>query len=175
MTVLMNNGLGRWDETKRYLIDTGLVDDIYGKWPDEIYDEYIMVHPPIHFDELKATLLRTKYTFMIPIKEGWVTAKYLEMAYFGIIPFLHHTYGATTLPDFCYIRNPQELKEKISILNSNQDTYRRIQIECIKRIRHEFMDGYYMRTKLLEALTSLEVDVHKESVDKGLQNQLNLF
>ena len=175
MTVLMNNGLGRWDETKRFLIDTELPVDIYGKWPEEIYDEYINVHPPIQFDTLKPTLIRTKYTFMIPIKQGWVTAKYLEMAYFGIIPFLHHTYGETTLPDFCYVKTPQELKDKISILNQNSDMHKRIKIECIKRIRHEFMDGSYMRTKLLEALTSLGVDIHKESVDGGMQNQTSLW
>jgi hypothetical protein len=97
------------------------------------------------------------------------------MVYFGIIPFLHRSYGPTDLPPFLYVDSPRELKDKIAMLESNQPLHDQILRDCQALLKDDYFTGSYLRSELLKALRRIGIDTAKESVEPGLQNQLSMF
>jgi hypothetical protein len=152
MMVLNQGEPSRYPFLKEYVLDHMEDVKIYGKWDDDIIENDSRFKGPKKFEELQAELPHVKYTFIIPIKKGWVTAKWVEMIANGIIPFFHPTYDEQkhcNVPDYIRINNPKELGEKIEELNSNPDLYNKILSECLNCIKDEDISGEYISKIIL--------------------------
>jgi len=131
--IILNEGSNgvksRYPELKKYVLD--YIDDvkIYGKWKHPKTEEDARFQGPRPFEELQKELSSVKYTFIIPIKPGWVTSKWVEMINNGIIPFFHPDYDTQNhcpVLDFLRIKNPQDLHNKIEALEKNPDIYKKL-------------------------------------------------
>lgn len=145
-----NRGLERGPYLKEYVLD--YLDDvsIFGKWREPwISDDRFK--GPVHIHELEEMLLKTKYTFMIPIGKGWATAKYWEMAHYGVLPFFHPWYDTQCnipAPDFLRVSSPNELWDRIDQLNADDQLYENILRAVYETLLEEYYDGSYLN-KLL--------------------------
>ena len=103
---------------------------IYGKWDLSIVDEdHHKNIKEIPMTNLHETLYDTKYTISIGGSNGYPTSSKLwKMLIFGIIPFFYKKEDIEkfSLPDFLYINSPEDLKNKIEILENNNDYYTEI-------------------------------------------------
>lgn len=157
--VVCNEGLpSRYPDLKKYILDNVQDVDIYGKWnPDTIGDDNRFKGPK-KFNDLQSMLPRVKYTFCIPIKKGWVTAKFWEMAHYGIIPFLHPTYDEQKhldVPAFLRVKDSKELFDKIKFLEENPEAYDQLRDAIDKVLKDEYYDGTYMNNTLLEGIEEI--------------------
>ncbi len=129
MMIVCNEGNpSRYKDLKHYVLDHVQDVDIYGKWnfKSKRINKDSRFKGPKKFNELMGMLDRVKYTFCIPIKKGWVTAKFWEMAHHGIIPFLHPDYDTNDhlgIPDFFRIKNSKDLHNKIELLENDNSEY----------------------------------------------------
>ncbi len=106
-------------------------------------------------------LPRVKYTFCIPIKKGWVTAKFWEMAHYGIIPFLHPTYDDQKhldVPDFIRVKDSKDLFNKIKFLEENPKAYAELRDRLDEMLKEEYYDGSYMNNLLINGLYEIKID-----------------
>lgn len=140
-----NSGVkSRYPMLKEYVLDSMEDVAIYGKWDEKTIGQDPRFKGAVKFEELQKILPSVKYTFIIPIKKGWVTAKYVEMIASGIIPFFHPTYDEQkhcAVPEFIRIKSPKELHEKIEYLNNNPDEYERILGECLACVEPDDVSG----------------------------------
>lgn len=151
------NGMDRWDPVRDYIVENGIETDIYGKWDDEIKEKYPKwFKGEKRIETMTDELLKTKYTFCVPIKEGMVTSKYAEMLHYGIIPFLHPSYDTdfNVFPEDHFIRckDPEDLKKKIEFLENNPDHYKTLFYSLQnKYIKDEYYTGEFLDNKIWEA------------------------
>lgn len=148
-----NNGVkSRYEELKKYVLD--FIDDvkIFGKWDENIIENDKRFKGSKKFIDLQEDLPFVKYTFIIPIKPGWVTSKWVEMISYGIIPFFHPDYDSQKhckVPDFIRISTPKELHEKIEILEKNPQMYKKILNECINCLDEQDLNGIRLNNIIL--------------------------
>lgn len=148
----INTGAGTNNERlsmyKKYVIDN-LKDTeyantkIYGKWDDETYENYssIINRPMI---ELKDEIADARYTFIYSIAPGFVTVKPMEMIMQGLIPFIHPDYDIYNLldiPEYCYIKDEQDLLNKMRELDNDPAKYKEIFDACMNCVKQEDLDG----------------------------------
>lgn len=62
--------------------------NIYGRWSGED----TRFAGELEYDKLMKHFKKVQATFLIPIKPGWVTTKYLEMLAIGVVPILYYMY-----------------------------------------------------------------------------------
>lgn len=152
-----SGGMDRWDPVKQYIVENGVNTDIYGKWDDALVEKYPNYFKgEMRIESLSDELLKTKYTFCIPIKEGMVTSKYAEMLHYGIIPFLHPSYDTqfNVFPDGHFIRckSPADLKKKIDFLNENPDQYQKLFYSLQEKyLKDSYYTGEHVDNKIWEA------------------------
>jgi len=172
-----NNGVkSRYPMLKEYVLDS--MDDvsIYGKWDEETIGNDPRFKGPKKFEELQKELPNVKYTFIIPIKPGWVTSKWVEMISNGIIPFFHSTYDMQKhchVPEYIRIKNPRELHEKIEFLNNNQSEYKKILNECLACITEDDLSGRALNNTIMLNLPVMNDLVGTKSFDENIQNIQN--
>ena len=148
----INTGAGTNNERlsmyKKYVIDN-LKDTeyantkIYGKWDDETYENYpsIINRPMI---ELKDEIADARYTFIYSIAPGFITVKPMEMIMQGLIPFIHPDYDIYNLldiPEYCYIKDEQDLLNKMRELDNDPVKYKEIFDACMNCVKQEDLDG----------------------------------
>ena len=148
----INSGAGTGCERlpmyKKYIIDalagTEYADTkIYGVWDDETYSKYpnIINRPMI---ELKDEIADARYTFIYSIAPGFVTVKPMEMIMQGLIPFIHPDYDIYKLlniPEYCYIKDEQDLINKMRELDNDPIKYKEIFDACMNCVKQEDLDG----------------------------------
>jgi len=129
-------------EIKKYILDEDLDIDIWGYVDEWVKEKYKQFKGLIDHYELNDKLAHTKYTFIIPIKKGWVSAKYLETLIMGVIPFFHPDYDTNChiIPKdhFCRVKDGKELKEKIELLESNENMRK----ELFREMYDTFVGNY---------------------------------
>lgn len=122
-----SKGPERYNLLKEGILDHVKDVDIYGRWDGEPRVEGDpRFKGPLPFLKLQKMLKNVKYTYCIPIKPGWCTAKFWEMAHYGIIPFVHPSYDEQNnigIPEYCRVSSAKELNEKIEELENNEDKY----------------------------------------------------
>jgi hypothetical protein len=152
-----SGGMDRWNPVKEYIVEPGIDTDIYGKWDDELVEQYPNYFKgEMRIESLTEELLKTKYTFCVPIKEGMVTSKYAEMLHYGIIPFLHPSYDTqfNVFPQDHFIRckSPKDLKSKIQFLNENPEHYKKLFYSLQEKyLKDSYYTGEHVDTKIWEA------------------------
>lgn len=150
-------GMDRWDPVKEYIVDQDIKTDIYGKWDDEIKEQYPQwFKGERRIETMEEELLNTRYTFCVPIKKGMVTSKYAEMLHYGIIPFLHPSYDTefNVFPKDHFIRckSPEDLKKKIEFLENNPDHYKTLFYSLQEKyIKDSYYTGEFVDNKIWEA------------------------
>tara|TARA_E500000318_G_C3567478_1_gene216315 strand:+ start:2905 stop:4197 length:1293 start_codon:yes stop_codon:yes gene_type:complete len=106
---------------KDYVLDQFPDTMIYGKWEKELPN--VKEIPMI---DLHDVLYDTKYTLTIGGSNNYPTAsKFWKMLIFGIIPFCYKEIDIEkfNIPEFLYVKNPEDLKNKIDYLENNIDFY----------------------------------------------------
>lgn len=144
----------RYDILKEYVLDSISDVEVYGKWEDEYYKD-TRLKGPVKFNDLQTKLARTKYTFMIPIEKHWATAKWCEMAHYGIIPFMHPMYDTqnnTKLPEFLRVKDSKDLFNKIEYLNSNPKEYEKLKRQIMECLTPDMYSGKLMSDLLMRLL-----------------------
>lgn len=133
-----------------------LFDDvkIYGKWSDEwLKDERFV--GPVPFMKLQEDVLPfVRYTIIIPIARGWVTAKFWEMAQYDIVPFMHPHYDTQRhidCPDFLRVSSPADLRDKVDALERDPELSRRVRQEINDMLLPEYYDGSYVNSQVMRA------------------------
>lgn len=154
-------GMDRWEPVKDYIVENGIETDIYGKWDADIKEKYPKwFKGESRIETMTDELLKTKYTFCVPIKKGMVTSKYAEMLHYGIIPFLHPSYDTeyNVFPEGHFIRctSPEDLKKKIDFLENNPDHYKKLFYNLqTKYMKDEYYTGEFVDTKIWEAYNKI--------------------
>lgn len=116
--------------------------NVYGKWDDWYYDNDPRFKGPVKFIELRQKLVKTKYSFIVPVEEGWVTSKFWEMVHMGVIPFMHPSYDTK-----CYlpcsnelkVHSPKEFKDIMDFYDEHDDK-RQLLIKALQE--YIFKDDY---------------------------------
>lgn len=158
MIVLNEGRPSRYNMLKEFILDHVKDVDIYGKWahPDALKDPRFK--GPRKFNDLQQMLPKVKYTFIIPIKKGWVTAKFWEMAHYGIIPFMHPTYDEQNnlqAPAFLKVKNAEELYKRIEFLEKNPDKYDMLRRQLDKMLKEEYYSGKYLNDLTMNTLKEI--------------------
>ena len=152
-----SGGMDRWDPVRDYIVKNDIETDIYGKWDDNLKEEYPKwFKGEKRIESMTDELLATKYTFCVPIKEGMVTSKYAEMLHYGIIPFLHPSYDTdfNVFPDGHFIRckSPEDLKKKVQFLNDNPEHYKKLFYNLQEKyLKDSYYTGEHVDNKIWEA------------------------
>lgn len=131
---------------------------IYGKWDERTVGNDPRFKGSLPFHELQSMLPRVKYTYCIPIKKGWVTMKFWEMAHYGIIPFLHPTYDEQNhlnAPAFLRVKDSKDLFNKITYLESNPDAYAQLRADIDAMLKPSYYSGEALNQITLSALNKI--------------------
>lgn len=129
---------------------------VYGKWDEKYTNKWQNMKGPIPPTRIRDLYKKEKYTLIIPIEDGWVTFKYLEMIAYGVIPFFHPLYDSQRfldVPEFIRTKTPEELYQKIEQLEKNPDLYISIITELQdKFLTKDVLDGTFMNNEIMGAL-----------------------
>ena len=147
----------RFQGYKEYIIDNFKdtiynKSKIYGKWTEDIYEQY-----PNNFEdkpmiELNDILKDARYSLVYSQIPNFVTVKPWEMIANGIIPFIHPDYDPEhilELPEYVYLKNPDDFKNKIIELDNDDKLYLNILNKCLDCITKEDRDGTYINNFIM--------------------------
>jgi hypothetical protein len=155
MVVLNEGKPSRYNLLKSWVLDKFDNVDIYGKWLDERAESDERFKGSLHINEIQDKLQDVKFTFIIPIKEGWTTSKYIEMIHAGVIPFLHPTYddqGHLPIPNFLRPKTPEEFYTNMQRLIDNPTEYETVLNGLRKAIlKPEYYDGSFINDNIMKA------------------------
>lgn len=173
MIVLNEGKPSRYNELKRWVLDYNEDVSVYGKWdrPETKKDERFV--GSLYLTEIQEKLKKVKYTFIIPIAPGWVTAKYIEMIHAGVIPFFHPTYDtqhSLDVPEFLRISTPKELYDKIHYLNDNEDAYFDLLKQLQEVLREDYYNGKFLSNRIMSKLYS---DYEEPDLTLFKKNEIN--
>jgi hypothetical protein len=160
MVVLNEGRPSRYKSLKSAILDHIEDVDVYGKWDPEVIGDDKRFKGSVGFHELQCMLPRVKYTYCIPIKKGWVTSKFWEMAHYGIIPFLHPTYDEQNhlkAPSILKVANSKELFGACTFLNTNENGYQMLRANIDSMLKDEFYSGKYLSDLTMSELEKIAV------------------
>lgn len=153
---------GRFKGYKEYVIDNFKdtiynKSKIYGKWTDDIYEQY-----PNNFEdkpmiELNDILKDARYSLVYSQIKNFVTVKPWEMVANGIIPFIHPDYDPEHilgLPDYVYIKDPEDFKNKIIELDNNDELYLKVIKNCMNCIKEEDRNGTFINNFIMTTIAN---------------------
>lgn len=107
-SVILNEGSpSRYDMLKEWVLDEISDVEIYGRWEDERALKDPRFKGSMQLEDIQKMLQAVRCTFIIPIAPGWVTSKYIEMIYAGVVPIFHPTYDEQN-----HLKYPEELRPK---------------------------------------------------------------
>ena len=153
---------GRFKGYKEYIIDNFKdtiysKSKIYGKWTEDIYEQY-----PNNFEdkpmiELNDILKDARYSLVYSQIKNFVTVKPWEMVANGIIPFIHPDYDPEHilgLPDYVYIKDPEDFKNKIIELDNNDELYLKVIKNCMNCIKEEDRNGTFINNFIMTTIAN---------------------
>lgn len=153
---------GRFKGYKEYVIDNFKdtiynKSKIYGKWTEDIYEQY-----PNNFEdkpmiELNDILKDARYSLVYSQIKNFVTVKPWEMVANGIIPFIHPDYDPEHilgLPDYVYIKDPEDFKNKIIELDNNDELYLKVIKNCMNCIKEEDRNGTFINNFIMTTIAN---------------------
>ena len=155
MVVLNEGKPSRYNLLKEWVLNKFNEVEVYGKWSD-VTGEDSRFKGSLHLSELQNKLQDVKFTFIIPIKEGWTTSKYIEMIHAGVIPFLHPSYdtqGHLPIPMFLRPQTPSEFYERMQSLIDDKARYEEVLANLRKAVlKPEYYDGTFINNKIMSSV-----------------------
>lgn len=133
----------RYNELNNWIVlpDSENTSSIYGYWHESRkqgrpqFKGYIKSS-----DELYDIMRRTKYTLVLPTRDGWATSKPWIVASRGTIPFIHPLYDIQKnqpLPEFLRVSTPEEMYHKMNLLDKDEI----LRISILKDLYKQMADG----------------------------------
>lgn len=155
MIAINEGNPSRYSMLKEWVLDDVSDVEVYGQWSEEISSSDARFKGSLHIEELQNKMRSVRSTFIIPIAPGWVTSKYIEMIYAGVVPFFHPSYDSKRLLgdlDFLRVETPKQLMERVSMMQQD-DVYER----CIKLLQKKFikqidLDGTTINLTIMRAI-----------------------
>lgn len=168
---------GRFNGYKEYIIDNFKdtiynKSKIYGKWTEDIYKQYpdnFEDKPLIELDDIRKD---ARYSLVYSQVPNFVTVKPWEMIANGIIPFIHPDYDPEHilgLPDYVYLKDPEDFKNKIIELDNNDELYLNIINQCMDCIKKEDRDGTYINNFIMTSIANDLGFDYKEKKDINIK------
>lgn len=147
--VVVANQTATWDRIADVKKMTSLIPKekiiIYGRCEEKDKDERFGGEHPIQF--IYNSQLLSKATYVSPIAPGWITAKYLECIYRGVIPIMS-SYYAKTIPKFVsdikkveprlFVDTPEEVLEMYNKITSCKYYYKRTINKLNEMVREKY-------------------------------------
>lgn len=149
----------RYDLHKEWVLDNFSDHDVslYGKWEDERALSDPRFKGGTSMKHIQDLLRDHKYSIILPVHSGWVTAKYIEILGAGCIPFMHPSYDSVNnhldLPDILRPKTPAELRKTIDEMEAD-DEYRLRILEILteKYIKDSFYDGTFINDVIFKKI-----------------------
>lgn len=119
---------------------------VYGLWNDKIYKENPWIEEKLIVDMMN-DIEQCRYSLVYSQVRGFVTAKPYELICLGIIPFIHPDYDPQRLlglPEFLYVKTPEEMLHKMRRMDENVDGYKKVLNICMDIIKPEYNDGTFV-------------------------------
>jgi hypothetical protein len=140
-TIILNEGSpSRYSLLKNWVLENPSLNiaEIYGKWEHKETENDSRFKGSIQLEEVQQKMEDTKYTFIIPIKKGWVTSKYIEMIYAGCLPFFHPTYDEQRHIDVPEILRPHTMEDLNLAINYFEE-HEEDRIKLVKELQEKFI------------------------------------
>ncbi len=169
MMVLNEGDPSRYPELKKWVLDHRQDVEIWGQWAEKIVAEDTRFKGSAQLNVLQERFRRVKTTFMIPIKKGWVTSKFIEMTHAGVVPFFHPTYDEQKhipVPDYLRPKTPQELAARIKEMCEHDRRRNMVLKELHARLREDYYDGTFMADTIMSAVAKATNTVHTAPTSK---------
>ncbi len=153
-TVVLNEGdPSRYNLLNEWVLQQFPTVNVYGEWHHEKTKNDTRFVGTRKLNEIQKIMADTKYTFIIPIRKGWVTSKYIECIHAGVIPFLHPTYDEQNhlnMPSLCRPTTPQKLLKLIDAFNKD-DAFRESFVEDLQNLfcKKEYYDGTFISKQIM--------------------------
>lgn len=181
--IVIQNGCGQKDinranggksarlpQVKKYAIDNLLNTEysdtkIYGVWDDKTYEQYPQIQDKKLVD-LEDEVADARYSLVYSIMPGFVTVKAWEMIIKGLVPFIHPDYDKDRLlglPEYCYLKDEQDLLNKMRELDADEQKYRALLEELFACISPDDLNGKRMNNFIFNAIAK---DLAFEYVEK---------
>lgn len=184
---ISTGGIDRWEILKEWLGKGQYFGDgealpltIYGKWNEELLRKYPYVFKGAAWlDEIQDVITSKRITFCVPVVKGFATAKWAESLYYGLVPFLHPMYDSqyNVFPKdhFLRVKTPQELRDKISKVNNDDDFYvNLIENSRATYLRGGYYDGSILCDRIMAALRFCSDPKHERSLPAAKEMLLNI-
>ena len=118
--------------------------EVYGKWDEATYKKDKRFKGPIPFATLQEKLKSAKYTMMAPFAGEWITAKWIETAHKGCLPFFHPSYDTgkvVPIPEYLRVKDADDFYKKCDELDKRNDLYIEIFDEVQSLLAPEMYNG----------------------------------
>lgn len=165
--IIVSNTSGK--EYDRVKIISEIIDgisglDIYGRLSEE---ERMMLSSDncrgeVKYIEMQNIFRKAFSTFVVPIKKGWVTSKYVESLMNGVLPIFHEDYNTKLLnvDEMIIIHNKDEFADVFeNIVKNDKNKIKRLVEKMTNTLIIPYIDG----TKLSAALMSYVNERRKEN------------
>lgn len=122
--------------------------DIYGRLSD---DERVMLgedncRGEIKYTEMQKVFRKAYSTFVVPIKKGWVTSKYVESLMNGVLPIFHEDYNTELLEanDLIIVRNKDEFADALDVVKYDKQKVK----ELVRKMTDVLIKPYVSGARL---------------------------
>ena len=155
MVVLNEGRPSRYPILNEWVLGSNNGIEVWGKWDETIIGDDPRFKGTMKIDDLHEHLTQARSTFIVPIKKGWATSKYLEMIHNGVIPFMHPSYDEQNnckLPNWLRVKSPAQLVKWIKSIEDD-----RLYLAMIKTLQKqyctkEFFDGSYINNEIFSSI-----------------------
>lgn len=173
-----NNIMSRYDCFKEYVFDQFPDAKVYGNWTKETLEKHPTQIENVLMANLKNEIADAKYTFVFSTTNGFVTIKAYEMILMGLIPFLHPSYDPEhllELPEFLYVKSPEDLKQKIEILDTDSKRYKQLFAECVDALKPGYFDGSILINDIMNKIAEDrgESNTNREGITHKVYDHFN--
>lgn len=151
MFIVCNESPNRFKNIKKWILDVFPNVKIYGRWNKDTVKGYEDRFVNKSMAYLQDELWSSKYTFIPGFFDkmtNFVTIKFWEMCIYGIMPFFDKSkYDSDNLlpiSDFFRVENPEEMKKRINLLESDENLYSKYLNEIYSLVDDKYFNGDFI-------------------------------
>lgn len=150
--LIVNGGGDRTQFIEKWVLDHEPNQIIYGKWDDAEKEKHPNTFVEKGIVEINPEMWESKFTFIPAFQKrlpNFVTQKLWKMIYFGIIPFFdvngYDTDHLEPIPDFCRVKTPNEMWNKINALDKNPEQYKKLLNYFYNLLEDKYFNGGFIK------------------------------